>query len=146
MFVFIEYVAFFSLLASGIAFYILHEIRIRKLGVVKEYPARKPESPIEWRLYNTLLSRGETVEPQVPCGRYRIDLVLRNYRMAIECDGKDFHSSPEQKSHNRRKNTYLRKNGWKVLRFSGSAINSRMEKVLERIEKEKKRPSESWTP
>lgn len=134
---FIEYVVFCSLLASGIVFYILHEIRIRKLGVIKEDHARNPESPIEWRLYNALLFKGETVETQVPCGRYRIDLVLPAYRIAIECDGKEFHSSPEQKAHDRRKNTYLRRNGWKVLRFSGSAINSRIGKVLARIEKEK---------
>ncbi|WP_242486874.1 endonuclease domain-containing protein [Peribacillus sp. TH16] len=86
-----------------------------------------------------MIFRGENVEPQVPCGRYRIDLALQSYRIAIECDGKAFHSSPEQKAHDRRKNKYLRKNGWKVLRFSGSAINGRMRKVLERIDKEKNR-------
>jgi very-short-patch-repair endonuclease len=133
----IEYVVFSLLFAAGIVFYILHEIRIRKTGKVKEDLVRKPDSPIEWRLYSALMVRGERVEPQVSCGRYRIDLVLRAYRIAIECDGKAYHSTPEQKAHDRRKNTYLRKNGWKVLRFSGSAINGRMGKVLEKIEKEK---------
>ena len=64
MSLFIEYVVFFSLVASGIVFYILDEIWIRKLGVVKEEHGRKPESPIEWRLYNTLIVRGEKVECQ----------------------------------------------------------------------------------
>lgn len=134
-----EYVVFFSLLASGFTFFIMTEIRNRKTGIVKEKNIRKPESPIEWRLYNALVNKGETVEPQVPCGKYRIDLVLRAYRIAIECDGKEFHSSPQQKARDRRKNAYLRENGWTVLRFSGSAINGRIGKVLERIEKEKSR-------
>ncbi|MFJ5625291.1 endonuclease domain-containing protein [Peribacillus loiseleuriae] len=86
-------------------------------------------------MYNTLIIRGEEVEPQVPCEWYRIDLALP--KIAMECDSRYFHSTPKQKAHDRRKNAYLRKNGWKVLRFSGSAINGRMEKVLERIEKEK---------
>lgn len=140
-----DYVVFFSLFAVAIIFLVIHEMRMKKLGLTNKKSVRKsiyvrqPESPIEWRLYNTLKYRGEIVEPQVPCGKYRIDLVLREYRIAIECDGKDYHSSPEQKAHDRRKNDYLRKNGWNVLRFSGSAINGRMGKVLARIEKEKKR-------
>lgn len=135
----IEYVVFFSLLTIGIVFYIINEIRIRKLGLEVEDPERGPESPIEWRLYKALIFRGEIVEPQVPCGRYRIDLALQSHRIAIECDGKAFHSSPEQKAHDRRKNKYLRKNGWKVLRFTGSAINGKMGSVLERIDREKSR-------
>lgn len=143
----IEYVVFFSLLLACFVFYVLHEVQIRRLGLVKNQEKsmrssisiRQPESPIEWRLYNALVRRGEIVEPQVYCGKYRIDLVLRSYRIAIECDGKAYHSSPEQKAHDRRKNIYLRKNGWNVLRFSGSLINGSMNKVLERIEKEKNR-------
>ncbi|MGG4156896.1 MULTISPECIES: DUF559 domain-containing protein [Bacteria] len=135
----IEYVVFFLLLTLGIVFYIMNEIRIRKLGLESEDIGGTPESPIEWRLYKALIFRGEIVEPQVPCGKYRIDLALKPYRIAIECDGKEFHSSPEQIAHDRRKNKYLRKNGWKVLRFSGSAINGRMGQVLERIDSEKNR-------
>ncbi|WP_257985618.1 endonuclease domain-containing protein [Bacillus sp. V5-8f] len=64
-------------------------------------------------------------------------LTLHAYRIAIECDGKAYYSSPAQKAYDKRKNAYLRKSGWKVLRFSGSAITSRLGKVLARIENEK---------
>lgn len=91
------------------------------------------ESYIERRLYNALVYNGYTVHTQVPCGSYRIDLALPAYRVAIECDGKAYHSTPQQKAHDRRKNAYLRRHGWKVLRFSGSAINGNLGRVLKRI-------------
>jgi very-short-patch-repair endonuclease len=94
----------------------------------------KCESPIESRVYNALRYRGHYVRTQVPCGKYRIDIVLPHYRLAIECDGKDWHSSPEQKAHDRRKDAYLRKQGYSVMRISGSQINGNMKGVIKRIE------------
>lgn len=96
----------------------------------------KCESYIERKLYDALLFNGYYVKTQVPCGKYRIDLTLPRYKLAIECDGKEFHSSSSQKAHDKRKNAYLRKNGWKVLRFSGSRIHSKLPEILTRIKKE----------
>jgi len=93
----------------------------------------KCESPIERRLYDAMLFNGYDVKTQAPCGKYRIDLALPEYRLAIECDGKAFHSTKEQKAHDYRKNAYLRKNGWKVLRFSGSKIQRDLANVLRKI-------------
>jgi very-short-patch-repair endonuclease len=90
-------------------------------------------SPIERRLYNALKFNGYYVRTQVPCGKYRIDLALPTYLIAIECDGKAYHSTPEQKEHDRRKNAYLKQKGWKVLRFSGSMINGNLGRVLKKI-------------
>ncbi|MED4779423.1 DUF559 domain-containing protein [Brevibacillus choshinensis] len=92
------------------------------------------ESPIERRLYNALASRGHVVKTQVPCGRYRIDLALPHYRIAIECDGHDFHSSRSQKAHDRKKDRFLRERGWMVMRFTGSQINGKMAYVIRQIE------------
>ncbi|MFT4416780.1 endonuclease domain-containing protein [Fredinandcohnia humi] len=94
----------------------------------------KCESPIEARLYGALTTQGYYVQTQVPCGKYRIDIALTQYKLAIECDGKAYHSSPKQKAHDRMKDKYLRKNGWKVLRFSGRQIYREMPKVIRRIE------------
>lgn len=126
----IDYVIFFGLIAAGIYFY------IRRGPAESGPPAPRCESPIEWRLYRALEFNGYHVFTQVPCGRYRIDLALPAYHLAIECDGKAYHSSPDQKARDRRKDRYLRKNGWRVLRFSGSAINRRMPHVLAKIEAE----------
>jgi very-short-patch-repair endonuclease len=56
--------------------------------------------------------------------------------IAIECDGKAYHSTPAQKARDRQKDAYLRSKGWKVLRFSGSMINGSLVDAIKRIEEE----------
>ncbi|WP_245799190.1 endonuclease domain-containing protein [Virgibacillus siamensis] len=94
----------------------------------------KCESYIERRLYDALTFRGYTVRTQVPCGKYRIDLVLSTSNLAIECDGKLYHSSLAQKAHDKRKDKYLKAHGWEVHRFSGSIIHNNLQKVVVKIE------------
>lgn len=93
----------------------------------------KYESFIERRLYDALLFNGYYVKTQTPCGKYRIDITLPHQKLAIECDGKAYHSTKQQKAHDRRKDAYLRKHGWKVLRFSGSRINRDMAGIIRKI-------------
>lgn len=127
---------FFGLILTGIVFFILDLKREQPKPIVTDHERIKCESPIERRLYDALQLRGYYVQTQVPCGKYRIDLALPAYKIAIECDGRAYHSTPQQKAHDRRKNAYLRKHGWRVLRFSGRMINRDLAKVLARIEKE----------
>jgi very-short-patch-repair endonuclease len=92
-------------------------------------------SYIEERLYWRLVEAGYNVKKQVKCGYYYIDLVLPKYRIAIECDGKDFHSSPKQKAYDKKRSAYLYRHGYRsVLRFTGSEINQNPRKCIERIE------------
>jgi very-short-patch-repair endonuclease len=125
----IEYIVFFGLLAAGLLAFILFP----KAEPV--YNERiKCESPIERQLYDALAFRGYEVTTQVPCGKYRIDLALIGPRIAIECDGKAYHSSPKAKERDKRKNECLEANGWQVLRFSGRQIYNDMPNVMKRIE------------
>lgn len=133
----IGYIVFFSLIATAYLYYILSPDPqpIRELDQSLLASERnKCESPIERRLYDALAFRGYAVTSQVPCGKYRIDLALLGQRIAIECDGKAYHSSPQQKAHDRRKDKYLKDNGWRVLRFSGRMITRDLGKVLQRID------------
>jgi len=57
-------------------------------------------------------------------------------KLAIETDGKANHTSPKDKAHDRRKDKYLRANGWRVLRFTGRRIYRNMSGILKRIESE----------
>lgn len=93
------------------------------------------ESYIEERLYKALKSHGFNPIPQVRCGPYRIDLALLEYKLAIECDGEYWHSSPEQKRRDARKNYYLRKHGWKVCRLKGRTINKNLGYAINHIKK-----------
>lgn len=103
------------------------------MKLIRWFTAPKCESPIEWRLYNALARRGYKVYTQTRCGPYYIDITIGN--IAIECDGKAFHSSPAQKSYDKRRSSYLYKNGYKsVLRFTGSEINRNVNQCVNRIE------------
>jgi len=91
----------------------------------------KLKSPIERPLYNALVINDYSVRTQVKCGPYRIELVIDS--LAIECDGKAYHFSPEQKAHDWKKDAYLRKQGYKIMRVSGSSIVKCMPQVLKRV-------------
>ncbi|RVP93283.1 endonuclease domain-containing protein [Sinorhizobium meliloti] len=131
-----EYLVFFFLISAALVCYIAYELQPKEIMPPVDPESMKVESPIERRLYDALKFRGELVKTQVPCGKYRIDIALPVYRIAIECDGKAYHSTPSQKARDRRKNAYLKDNGWKVLRFSGKRINGNLSEVLRRIERE----------
>lgn len=125
-------------MAAAVVFYLMDKKRTKGApGVFVDHERLKCESPIERRLYDALKFKGEYIRTQVPCGRYRIDIALPAYRIAIECDGKAYHSNPQQKARDRRKNAYLRANGWRVFRFSGSRITKDLKGVLAKIENEK---------
>lgn len=66
---------------------------------------------------------------QVPAGKYVVDIVLIvrwasiYQRIAIECDGHDFHErTKEQARHDRRRDRALQAAGFRVMRFTGSEI------------------------
>jgi very-short-patch-repair endonuclease len=133
-----EYVVFIALVGLAVLCYVLDQRRPQE-EIWQDPEALKLESPIERRLYDALKSRGEFVRTQVPCGKYRIDIALPGHHIAIECDGEAYHSTDEQIARDRRKNAYLRANGWRVLRFSGKRISRDLKGTVARIESEKEK-------
>lgn len=93
------------------------------------------ESSLERKVYDALLQKGYHPKTQVKVGRYRIDVALTEYRIAIECDGEYWHSSPEALKRDARKNHVLEANGWKVCRFRGKVIEKDIGHVLYTVEK-----------
>lgn len=130
----VDYLVFFALLAVPIALC----WRYLPLPVYVDDPYKNCESPIERRLYLALLQNGYQIETQTPCGPYRIDITIPGARIAIEADGKAYHSSPSQKAHDRKKDAYLRRQGWKVIRISGRQINGNLQGVINKIKNEVK--------
>jgi len=102
--------------------FILFKLRIRKYSYDREL--KKCESPIEEILFKKLYETGFKPYTQVSCGKFRIDIAVfhKGKKIAIECDGQQYHSSPEQKEHDRKKDLYLQKDRWNVYRFSGKEI------------------------
>jgi very-short-patch-repair endonuclease len=130
----ISYILFIGMVLIPIVLFLVCDTRPKETTYSEKY---KCESPIERMMYEALAARGEYVRTQVPCGRYSIDIALPTYHLAIECDGKAYHSTPKQKAHDKRKDKYLRANGWTVLRFTGSRIHRDMKGILKRIDKVK---------
>lgn len=135
----IEYIVCFSLLAAGVFCYVAYLIHpnpdpslVPGSPIQSEYS--KCESPIERKLYNALTLNGYQVFSQHKVGPYRGDLFIPP-NLIIECDGKNYHTD---KARDRRRDQYIRKQGYKVVRFTGSRIYRDMKGILRRIEKELK--------
>jgi very-short-patch-repair endonuclease len=77
------------------------------------------ESPFEQEVYEILLEVFDelTIQPQVKAGGFRIDFVLTlptGHKVAIECDGKTYHSSNEAYAHDTFRQTELEHMGYTV--------------------------------
>lgn len=81
------------------------------------------DSPIEETVYEELIKYGLEPRTQFPVGMFRIDLAFPKLKLAIEADGKDFHSSEEQKKRDWYRQSRLEEQGWKFERFDGSFIH-----------------------
>lgn len=129
------YIVFLGLLAITFIM-IFYNLNTNKSALTVDN--RKCALLIERKLYKALTKHGYYVRTKFPCGKYRIDLALPRYKIAIECNGKEFQSIQAQKLHDHRKHSYLKQNGWKVLRFRGTQINGQLEKVMKKIKHEVK--------
>jgi very-short-patch-repair endonuclease len=77
------------------------------------------DSPLERMLYYAIRHdyKGKII-PQHPLGPYWIDLAIPSRKLALECDGKAYHSSPKMIEHDRKRDAYMTRMGWKVMRFT----------------------------
>ena len=128
------------LLMLGLFLFIKIKMFLNRYSEAKEF--YKCESPIEEQLFNELRKRkgkdGEQLKvfTQVPCGNYRIDLSVfyKGKKIAIECDGKAYHTGRDQMKHDKKKDHYLKKHGWSVIRFTGSEIFRNSKGCADKVE------------
>lgn len=93
------------------------------LGEVSSEILQKPfESLFEQHVYLRLKGHGYHVIPQYPAGSKRIDLVVvgARGRLAVECDGDRYHSTPEQIRHDQERDRELQRVGWTFWRIRES--------------------------
>lgn len=93
----------------------------------------KVESPIEDIFLKDCITVGLRVVPQYKVGKYRIDFAVPEKKIAIECDGKEWHSSEKQLAQDKNREIELNKIGWLVLRLRGSDIYKNGEDIAVRI-------------
>jgi very-short-patch-repair endonuclease len=91
------------------------------------------ESGFEVEMFDELVKRGFRVEPQVSCGGYRIDFVVEGKegrRLAIECDGDQFHG-PGQWQDDMARQRVLERAGWVFWRCFASSFVRRRQAVVD---------------
>jgi len=90
------------------------------------------ESGFERQVYSALVEQGYRVVPQVQTGDYRIDMVVEgagDVRLAIECDGDEFHG-PDRWPHDMARQRVLERAGWTFWRCFASTWHLRRDEVL----------------
>jgi superfamily I DNA and/or RNA helicase/very-short-patch-repair endonuclease len=88
-------------------------------------------SQFEVDVGNIILNNGYKVIPQFEVAGYRIDLVIQgeNARIAVECDGDQYHG-PDRWADDLERENILRRAGWEFWRITGSAFYKHEEDAL----------------
>jgi very-short-patch-repair endonuclease len=80
--------------------------------------------------------------PQLPIGRFRLDFAIlfkidsRLTKWAIECDGKQWHSSFDQVERDLKRDRLLAIRDWRVLRFTGAELFHSAGAMADRVHEE----------
>ncbi len=85
-------------------------------------PFEQFDSEFEMEVCDYLRSKGFSVDTQVGCSGFRIDLGLKipgssDYVLAIECDGAAYHSCKNARDRDRLRQEILERMGWKFYRI-----------------------------
>lgn len=91
---------------------------LERLEELAEHCESEPEKKFFWGC----VKHGIILRPQFRVARYRLDFADRDIMMAVEIDGREFHSTPEQQERDRQREGDLKTEGWDVTRFSGKQI------------------------
>ncbi|MFC4605850.1 AAA domain-containing protein [Rhodococcus kronopolitis] len=93
------------------------------IGVTRDDRHAAFDSLFEQRVFLDITGRGYHVNPQVEVNSRRIDLVVTGAagRLAVECDGDAFHTTPEQRARDLERERELKRCGWVFWRIRESA-------------------------
>lgn len=109
------------------------ELEAGRKALKKEFDSGRA-SQFSFDVGNILIDRGYQVLPEYPVIGYRIDLVVQgeNARLAVECDGDQYHTLENWEADQVRERQ-LRRAGWVFWRLSGSSFYRHKEKALDSL-------------
>jgi very-short-patch-repair endonuclease len=105
---------------------------IRRAAAKKLRANTTPHERILWRALKELPVDGTHFRRQAPIGPYVADFLCPAARLIIELDG-GHHSEDETAERDRKRQLWLEKEGYRVVRFWNSEIMADLTAVLERI-------------
>ncbi|MEW6142494.1 MAG: endonuclease domain-containing protein [Chloroflexota bacterium] len=97
---------------------------------------RKSATDAEIALWKRLRNRqldGARFRRQHPVGEFVVDFVSLEHRLVVEVDG-GHHNEPDSTCADKRRQEWLEKSGYRVLRFWNNEVLGNMEGVLARIQ------------
>ena len=89
-----------------------------------------PEEKHLW--YDFLKKLNVTVNRQKVIGNYIVDFCIYAYKLVIELDGSQ-HYEPDAKQYDKTRDTFLRDQGYTVLRYLNSEVNKNFDGVCRDI-------------
>jgi len=94
----------------------------------------RTESVFEERVLRRLMEANYNVLPQYQVGAYRIDLVVtgNGRRLAVECDGEQYHG-PERLQEDAGRQSILERLGWRFVRIRGSLFFRDEDRALDPV-------------
>lgn len=98
----------------------------------KGVPESKPEEILMWAMSQRSLLTGE-FKPQIRVGPFFVDFGFERVKLAVEVDGREFHTDPADMERDRRRSEYLASCGWTVIRFSASDVMRNAMTVADKI-------------
>lgn len=105
-------------------------------SIMSKMIGSETDSPIEEYLWDAL-ERAELsflAKRQFEIGHYRIDIAFPKSKLAVECDGQQYHRDNQlQLEKDQKRDNYLAKKGWRTLRIEGIAIRRDINYCIERI-------------
>lgn len=87
-----------------------------------------------WDLLRDLRSRGARFRRETPIGPYIADFAWLSARVIVEVDG-DSHESDRGRAHDVRRDDFLRKQGFTILRFDNDQVIDNPDYVAISLEK-----------
>jgi very-short-patch-repair endonuclease len=114
--------------------YLRWDIERFERGIIKEYKTIIPSmNEIEAGFYQFIYPL--KVIPQFTISHYRVDFAIPKYKIAIEIDGHEWHSTKSQKARDAKRDRFLLSDGWITVRFTGSEIYNTPDVCKEEIKK-----------
>jgi len=105
---------------------------IRRAAAKKLRANTTPHERILWRALRELPLEGTHFRRQAPIGPYVVDFFCPAKRLIIELDG-GHHNEDETAERDRERQSWLEREGYRVIRFWNSDITGELTAVLERI-------------
>lgn len=116
----------------------LHEFRFCSRQCQGAYTAKQMRegigaTSIERAIHEELTRRSIAFIPEYQIAVWLVDIRIIGKRIAVECDGTYWHSTPEQQQKDANKDHWLKAHGWQIIRLTEAEIKHNPVACVDRI-------------